>query len=79
MRNPARFVSLAVLVGSALVLAACSSQPTANSDSMSDRQDQALKHPMEWTSGKDIPDISSGGIGDVDKSLGKELHDFFNP
>ena len=83
MRNPARFVCLAALIGSALVLGGCSSQTgsaTSDSNEMYDRQEQALKHPMEWTSGHDIPDISGGGIGDLDsKSLGKDLHDFFNP
>lgn len=80
MRNPARFVCLAALTCSALALGGCSSQPASDADNMYDRQERALKHPMEWTSGNEMPDISGGGIGDLDsKSLGKDLHDFFNP
>lgn len=57
----------------------CTTQ-VAPEQSMSDRQDQALKHPFDYSPGDDIPDISGGGIGNFDsKAFGKDLNHVLSP
>jgi hypothetical protein len=80
MRNFAQWTYALAMLGASLGLPACSSQQPDPQAQMYDRQEQALKHPFDYTAGNDNPDISGGGIGDLDKkALGKDLHDFFNP
>ena len=78
MRHSTRWIYRAAVIGGGVLLMGCATDPSG--PQMSDRQDQALKHPFDYSTGQDIPDISGGGIGDLDrKSLGKDLNDVFNP
>ena len=86
MRNPAHIIVVSALLGVGLALPGCAPAPagtgptTQSSSSMYDRQQQAMKRPLEYSPFQENPDVSGGGIGDFDaKSFAKELHDFFNP
>ena len=78
MRNVMRRSILSML-GMAALGAGCTVQ-SATEPSMSDRQDQALKRPFDYSPGDDIPDISGGGVGNFDpKAFGKDLNHVLNP
>lgn len=62
------------------VAAGCSSNaPTTRPASMAERQDQAMKDPMNYSPHVN-PNVSGGGIGDFDKDAFKrDLDHVLNP
>lgn len=79
MRNVQRLACLAAAVGGATLLSACTVVNTPEASS-TERQDQAMRRPFDYSPMTDVPDISGGGIGEYDpKSMGRDLNHVLNP
>jgi hypothetical protein len=83
MRHAARNICLVALTGIGMAFSGCATEPPKPEQAPHDmygRQQQAMKHPLDYSPFQENPDISGGDVGEYNpKSLGKDLHDFFNP
>ena len=79
MQSISWLACVTLAISMSVALSACAPQQPSGSD-MASRQDQALKHPFDYSTGQDFPDISGGGLGEFDpKAAGRDVNSVFNP
>lgn len=75
--------ALAGLAGACALLAGCvneSQPPTTRPSSIRERQDQAMRDPMNYRPDMGHEDISGGGVGDLDRdALRRDMKTLFDP
>jgi hypothetical protein len=73
-------LSALCLVPAALCLTGCQETTASTQQTLSDKENQALKDPMDYNVGWTDPDISGGGLSDFHKdTFNKNLNDVLNP